>query len=85
MSLTRLGCFIVFLIAFTYQVVQASPRMVIANNGAGKGLIENSLPAATFAVALGVEYLELHVVMTADDQLLAFHDLTLDRLTDVAE
>ncbi|MBU1566488.1 MAG: glycerophosphodiester phosphodiesterase [Proteobacteria bacterium] len=76
----------VFLFTLVSQAqAQATANMVIAINGAGKNLIEHSLPATTLAAAMGVEYLELHVVMTADNQLVVFHDLTLQRLTDVAE
>ncbi len=83
MYLTRISILLVFFCALAGQA-RAAAKMVIAENGAGKNLIEHSLPAATLAAATGVEYLELHVVMTADDQLVVFHDLTLDRLTDVA-
>jgi glycerophosphoryl diester phosphodiesterase len=84
MYLIRICLLAVFLFTLTGQA-RATTKMVIAASGAGKNLIEHSLPAATLAAAMGVEYLELHVVMTADDQLVVFHDLTLDRLTDVAQ
>ena len=84
MHLIRLCLFIVFLCTLVDHAYAAT-KMIIAENGAGKNLIEHSLPAATLAAAMGVEYLELHVVMTADDHLVVFHDLTLDRLTDVAQ
>lgn len=60
-------------------------KIIIAQNGAGTPLIENTLEATTLAVSQGVEYLELPVVMSADDHLILFDDLTLNRLTDVAE
>jgi glycerophosphoryl diester phosphodiesterase len=84
MYLMRICLLVVFLSTLADQA-RAAAKMVIAENGAGKNLIEHSLPAATLAAAMGVEYLELHVVMTADDHLVVFHDLTLDRLTDVAQ
>jgi glycerophosphoryl diester phosphodiesterase len=65
--------------------VSGATRMVIAENGAGDGLIEHTLPAVTLAAANNVDYLELHVVMTADDELLVYRDLTLNRLSDVAD
>lgn len=83
MYLMRTFLLIVFFIILASQA-RAAAKMVIAASGAGKNLIEHSLPAATLAAASGVDYLELHVVMTADDQLVVFHDLTLQRLTDVA-
>lgn len=84
MYLTRICLLTVFLFGLANEA-PAAAKMIIAANGAGKNLIEHSLPAATLAAATGVEYLELHVVMTADDQLVVFHDLTLQRLTDVTQ
>ena len=84
MFLKRICFFVLIFCTLTDQAMSAG-KMIIAESGAGKNLIENSLPAVTLAASQGVEYLELHVVMTADDQLVVFHDLTLDRLTDVAQ
>ncbi len=63
---------------------RAGEKIIIAGNGAGEEFMEHSLPALTLAVAGGVDFLELHVVMTSDNQPVVFHDLTLNRLTDVA-
>ncbi len=78
----RLTLFLLLFI-FTGPALSAE-KTVIASNGAAKGMIEHTLTAVTLAATTEIDYLELHVVMTADDELIVFRDLTLNRLTDVA-
>ena len=54
---------------------------VIAHRGASWDERENTLPAFERAIAVGADYVELDVQMSADGALVVFHDLDLDRLT----
>lgn len=59
------------------------PRpFVMAHRGFSLSGLENSLAAFEAAVDLGVTHLETDVHATSDGVLLAFHDETLDRVTD---
>ncbi|MEP5766031.1 MAG: glycerophosphodiester phosphodiesterase [Halieaceae bacterium] len=58
--------------------------LVIAHRGASAYLPEHTLPAAAMAHAMGADYIEQDVVLSADDVPIVLHDLTLDATTDVA-
>lgn len=54
----------------------------MAHRGGASEQPENSMSAFAAAVGLGYRYVETDVHTTADGVLLAFHDHTLDRVTD---
>ncbi len=58
--------------------------VVIAHRGASGYLPEHTLPGKALAHGLGADFLEQDVVASSDGQLVVFHDLHLDQLTDVA-
>lgn len=61
-----------------------SKPIVIAHRGASGYLPEHTLVSKALAVGMGADYLEQDVVATRDGQLIVFHDLFLERTTDVA-
>lgn len=63
----------------------AERGIVVAHRGASAYLPEHTLPAVAMAYAMGADFMEQDVVMTRDDELIVWHDLTLDRNTDVAQ
>jgi glycerophosphoryl diester phosphodiesterase len=65
-----------------HPYVDVDGPIAIAHRGGAAGGLENSMAAFSRAVDLGYRYLETDVHATADGVLLAFHDKTLDRVTD---
>lgn len=59
--------------------------IVIAHRGASGYLPEHTLVAKALAFGMGADYLEQDVVATRDQQLVVFHDLTLEGTTDVQQ
>jgi glycerophosphoryl diester phosphodiesterase len=55
--------------------------MVIAHRGASESAPENTLAAYRKAMLMGVDVMEADVQLTADNQVVIMHDLTVDRTT----
>ncbi len=58
---------------------------VIAHRGASGYLPEHTFAAKAMAHAMGADFLEQDVIGTRDGELIVFHDLHLDQLTDVGQ
>ena len=60
---------------------EGSGPLAIAHRGGAAHAQENSLAAFGLSSALGLRYLETDIRLTCDDQLVCFHDDTLERVT----
>ena len=63
--------------------LSGDPPIVIAHRGASGYLPEHTLAAYELAVRMGAQYIEPDLQLTKDGHLVAMHDNTLTRTTDV--
>jgi glycerophosphoryl diester phosphodiesterase len=61
--------------------IDLSRFVVIAHRGASAYAPEHTIAAYDLAKAMGADYIELDTVMTKDGELVAMHDLTVNRTT----
>jgi len=61
---------------------QRSRPLIVAHRGTPTIQPENTLPSFALALAQGADVLETDLRFTLDDELVLFHDDTLDRMTD---
>jgi glycerophosphoryl diester phosphodiesterase len=66
----------------TWPFLEWDGPIPVAHRGGASEQPENTMSAFAAAVGLGYRYVETDVHTTADGVLLAFHDHTLDRVTD---
>ncbi|QDY70313.1 glycerophosphodiester phosphodiesterase family protein [Qingshengfaniella alkalisoli] len=67
------------------KTLDGERAIVIAHRGAPAYLPENSIGGNELSVDMGAEYIETDVMMTKDGVLIAMHDSTLTRTTDVED
>lgn len=60
----------------------AEDLVIAAHRGAAELAPENTLDAYRYAIAYGVEMIEVDVQQTLDGRFVAFHDMTVDEKTD---
>jgi glycerophosphoryl diester phosphodiesterase len=60
-------------------------KLLVAHRGASGYAPEHTLPSYRLAISQGADFIEPDLQITKDGVLIALHDLTLDRTTNVAE
>lgn len=71
--------------AATFATLNGAAPIIIAHRGASGYLPEHTLAGYELAAKMGVDYIEPDLQFTKDGELVAIHDTTLTRTTDVAD
>jgi glycerophosphoryl diester phosphodiesterase len=74
-------CVFGLVLAFAAMAAAGAGPRIAAHRGGSLLWLENSLDAYRKALALGVDYVETDVHLTADNEVVVLHDATLDRTT----
>lgn len=67
-----------------HAFLEGAPFAAFAHRGGALEAAENTMEAFAHAVGLGYRYIETDVQVTADGEVVIFHDDVLDRLTDLS-
>lgn len=68
-----------------FDTLTGDAPVVVAHRGVPAYLPENTIGGNELSAQMGADWIETDVMMTSDDVLIAMHDSTLDRTTNVEE
>ena len=75
--------FLIFIFLFVISCIDESFPLVIGHRGAMGYVAENTIPSIEKAIELGVDGIEIDIFKCASGELVVFHDVMLDKLTDL--
>lgn len=88
-GLIALTSIFALVLTLVYSVDASDPlpndTLVVAHRGDTKRGIENTLEALKYAAEYGVDFVEMDIQLTKDDELVVYHDYTLRRLAKRSE
>ncbi len=76
--------FLTFIFLFVISCFKKSFPISIGHRGAMGYIAENTIPSIEKAIELGADGIEIDVFKCASGELVVFHDLMLDKLTDLS-
>ena len=75
--------FLLFIFLFVISCIDKSFPLIIGHRGAMGYVAENTIPSIEKAIELGVDGIEIDIFKCASGELVVFHDVMLDKLTDL--